>query len=87
MLYICKQSDKCVRLIIDSEPDRGLFNIKLHMEVLHQVYITKQYEHIEQIWTWHNKNACWETSTKIIADRLRRGRPERGGVLRSVVGI
>ena len=58
------------------------------MEVLHQVYITKQYEHIEQIWTWHNKkNACWETSTMTIADRLREGHPERGGVLRSVVGI
>ena len=28
---------------------RQLFNIRLHMEVLHQVYITKQYEHIEQI--------------------------------------
>ena len=27
----------------------GLFNMKLHMKVLHQVYITKQYEHIEQI--------------------------------------
>ena len=30
---------------------RGLFNIKLRMEVLHQVYITKQYEHI-----WTNMN-------------------------------
>ena len=39
----------------DSDSDRGLFNIKLHTEVLHQVYIAKQYEHIEQIWTWHNQ--------------------------------
>ena len=39
----------------DSDSDRGLFNIKLHMEVLHQVYITIQYEHIEQISTWHNQ--------------------------------
>ena len=34
-----------------------------------------------------NKNTCCETSTKIIADRFRRGHPECGGVLRSVVGI
>ena len=40
---------------IDSDSDRGLFNIKLHTKVLHQVYIAKQYEHIEKIWTWHNK--------------------------------
>ena len=33
----------------DSDSDRGLFNIKLHTKVLHQVYIAKQYEHIEQI--------------------------------------
>ena len=66
--------------------DRSLFNIKLHMELLHQVYIAKQYEYIEQIWTWL-KNACWETFIKIIADRFRRGYPEGGGVLRSVVGI
>ena len=39
----------------DSDSDRGLFNIKLHTKVLHQVYIAKQYEHIEQIWTWHNQ--------------------------------
>ena len=39
----------------DSDSDRGLFNIKLHTKVLHQVYIAKQYEHFEQIWTWHNK--------------------------------
>ena len=32
----------------DSDSDRGLFNIKLHTKVLHQVYIAKQYEHIEQ---------------------------------------
>ena len=39
----------------DSDSDRGLFNIKLHTKVLHQVYIVKQYEHIEQIWTRHNQ--------------------------------
>ena len=39
----------------DSDSDRGLFNIKLHTTVLHQVYIAEQYEHIEQIWTWHNQ--------------------------------
>ena len=39
----------------DSDSDRGLFNIKLHTKVLHLVYIAKQYEHIEQIWTWHNQ--------------------------------
>ena len=39
----------------DSDSDRGLFNIKLHTKVLHQVYIAKQYEHFEQIWTWHNQ--------------------------------
>ena len=39
----------------DSDSDRGLFNKKLHTKVLHQVYIAKQYEHIEQIWTWHNQ--------------------------------
>ena len=39
----------------DSDSDRGLFNIKLHTKVLHQVYIAKQYKHIEQIWTWHNQ--------------------------------
>ena len=33
----------------DLDSDRGLFNIKLHTKVLHQVYIAKQYEHIEQI--------------------------------------
>ena len=33
----------------DSDSDRGLFNIRLHTKVLHQVYIAKQYEHIEQI--------------------------------------
>ena len=71
----------------DSDSDRGLFNQKIHMEVLHQVYITELYEHFEQIWTWHNQNACWETSTKIIADRFHRGHPEGGGVLRSIVGI
>ena len=63
----------------DSDSDRDLFNIKLHLEVLHQGYIAKQYEHIEQIWTWHNQNACWETSTKIIADCLNRGHPEHEG--------
>ena len=44
---------------------------------------------IEQIWTWHKKRkyACLETSTKVKADRLLRGRPESGGVLRSVVDI
>ena len=41
--------------VSDSDSDRGLFNIKLHTKVLHQVYIAKQYEHIEQIWTWHNQ--------------------------------
>ena len=39
----------------DSDSDRGLFNIKLQTKVLHQVYIAKQYEHFEQIWTWHNQ--------------------------------
>ena len=34
---------------LDSDSDRGLFNIKLHTKILHQVYIAKQYEHIEQI--------------------------------------
>ena len=34
-----------------------------------------------------SRKACWETSTKVIADRLRRGHPGRGGVQRSVVGI
>ena len=27
------------------------------------------------------KNTCWETSTKIIADRFRRGHPEGGGIM------
>ena len=71
----------------DSDSDRGLFNIKLHTKVLHQVYIAKEYEHIEQNEPGIIKNTCWETSTKIIADRFRRGHPEGGGVLRSVVGI
>ena len=74
----------------DSGLRTGLFNTKLHLEILHQDYIAKQYLHFEQIWTWHNKkcrNACWETSTKVIADRLPRGHPGRGGVLHSVVGI
>ena len=35
----------------------------------------------------YNQNAFWETSTKIIADRFRRGHPEGGEVLRSVVDI
>ena len=41
--------------ISDTDTDRGLFNIKLHTKVLHQVYIAKQYEQIEQIWTWHEQ--------------------------------
>ena len=46
---------------------------------------------IRTYWTKYEpgiiKNTCWETSTKIIADRFRRGHPEGGGVMRSVVGI
>ena len=45
----------CIDSDSDSDSDRGLFNIKLHTTVLHQVYIAEQYEHIEQIWTWHNQ--------------------------------
>ena len=41
--------------LTQTDSDRGLFNIKLHTTVLHQVYIAEQYEHIEQIWTWHNQ--------------------------------
>ena len=58
---IFKQNSEAVQNIngydedSDSDSDRGLFNIKLHTKVLHQVYIAKQYEHIEQIWTWQNK--------------------------------
>ena len=59
----------------DSDSDRGVFNIKLHTKVLHQVYIAKQYEHIEQIRTWQEQKYLLGTSTKIIADRFRRGHP------------
>ena len=43
-----------------------------------------------KIWTWHNqkyRNACWETSTQVMANGLRRGHPGRGGTQRSVVDI
>ena len=40
---------KMATILSRSDSDRGLFNIRLHTEVLHQVYIAKQYEHIEQI--------------------------------------
>ena len=61
--------------------------MELYMGVLHADYITKQYEHIEQKWTWHDKNAYWKTSTKIIVNHFRTGHTERGGVLRSAVDM
>ena len=33
------------------------------------------------------KNTCWETSTKVISDRLRRGHPGLRGELRSAEEI
>ena len=71
----------------DSDSDRGLFNMKLHMEVSHQINNTNNTNILNKCEPDIIENACWETSTKIIIDRLRRGHPERGGVLRSVVGI
>ena len=53
-LYI-ESGDWWVKPDSDSDSDRGLFNIKLHTKVLHQVYIAKKYKHVEQIWTRHNK--------------------------------
>ena len=38
---------------INSDSDRGLFNMQLQLE--NQDYIAKQYKYIEHIWNWHNQ--------------------------------
>ena len=57
----------------------GRFTPELQYKTIRTYYITMNPDKI--------KNGCEETCTKVIADRLRRGHPERGRVLCSVVDI
>ena len=71
----------------DSDSDKGLFNMKLHTKVYIRFTLQNNTNILNKYEPGIVKNTCWETSTKIIADRFCRGHPEGGGVLRSVVGI
>ena len=62
----------------DSDSDRDLFNKSIAYTILHQyqyfIYVLKEKQYRCKL----HKNARWETSTKVTADRLRRGRPGGG---------
>ena len=63
----------------DSDSDRGLFNINYTWKFYIRFTLQNNTNIVNKYEPDIIKNACWETSTKIIADRFRRGHPEQVG--------